>query len=141
MAKNRAAATDSVPLLARLKFLTKVFWTKNAEPFSDDMIHTMKFNVIELTRLWVKFFAKYGGGTGKRIGIKFHQLIHAWEWCQKYRYSCGWCDDQRSEAFIQYIKHYSPLFEKFKGRINLKHMMDKLFRKFQMVWDCNNQNM
>ena len=119
------------PCLARLCFLTKCIWTKNKEKFDDNCCYNLRFNLIEFDFLYHKIIRKYGGGvSGERFGVKWHLLYHCVEWIEGLRWSPAHMDDQRIEAWNKHMEKYLPIFHCFGGDINMKKMIDKIWRAF-----------
>eukprot|EP01084_Bolivina_argentea_P126268 223597_1 len=46
-------------------------------------------------------------------GLKHHWLVHVVEWCEYYRWSPSWVDDQRQEAIHGLIKYYAHRYRKY----------------------------
>ena len=67
-------------------------------------------------------------------------MYHILEFCQARRYSPAEHDDERIEAWNQYVAQYTPLFECFGGSTNLHKMINKLWRNFVMQWNGSNTN-
>ena len=77
---------------------------------------------------------------GQKFGIKVHGMYHILEFCKAKRYPPGDHDDQRVEAWNQWVAKYTPLFECFGGKTNLCKMINKLWRLFVMEWNETNTN-
>ena len=121
------------PCLARLCFLTKCIWTKNKEKFDDNCCYYLRFNLIEFDMLYHKLIRKYGGGvSGEKFGVKWHLLYHCVEWIEGLKWSPAHMDDQRIEAWNRHMEKYLTIFHCFGGQVNMKKMMDKIWRAFTL---------
>ena len=118
------------PCLARMKFVTKCFWTKSKKLFSDECVYRLKWNIIEWDHIYHQLINKYGGGNGYRLGYKWHGWYHSFEHIEHERWSTAYMDDQRVEQFNVHIGKFLPIYSCFRGHINLKRMMNKLWREF-----------
>ena len=128
------------PLLARLNFWCSVTWTKHLKTFDDRILKVLKWNLLELDWLYHKWIPEYGGGQGAKYGIKMHIFYHILEWCRGTRLSPAESDDERVEAWNQYIARFAPIFQCFGGKVNLEKLINKLWRRFVMNWNASNTN-
>ena len=120
------------PCLSRLNFIAKCIWTKSEDFFSQECINYLKFNVIEFDFLYHKLIQKYGGGTGRRYGVKFHGLYHCLEWIEHFKWAPAFVDEQHLEAFNLYIRKFAIIYHCFGGHINMEKMMNKIWRNFAL---------
>jgi hypothetical protein len=137
---NSDCSHIATPLLARLRFIMKVIWTKDREFFDKKLLRYLKWNLLEFDFLYHKFVKKYGGGGGKRLGVKWHGFYHSLEWCNLFKFAPAFVDEQRVEAFNLYIANFLPIYTCFGGHINLDKMMNKLWRRFVLVYNASNKN-
>ena len=120
------------PCLSRLNFIAKCIWTKSEQFFSQECINYLKFNIIEFDFLYHKLIEKYGGGTGRRYGVKFHGLYHCLEWIEHFKWAPAFVDEQHLEAFNLYIRKFAIIYLCFGGHINMEKMMTKIWRNFAL---------
>ena len=93
-------------------------------------VYYLKWNVIEWDHIYHKIIQKYGGCKGHKYGNKWHMFYHSLEWIERARWSPADMDDERVEQFNVHISKYLPIYACFKGHINLKRMMNKIWREF-----------
>ena len=120
------------PCLSRLNFIAKCVWPKSEDFFNDECINSFKFNIIEFDFIYHKLIEKYGGGSGRRYGVKFHGLYQCLEWIEHYRWSPAFVDEQHLEAYNVYIRKFAVIYQCFGGDINMRKMMTKIWRKFML---------
>ena len=129
---DRECARMMEPCLVRFNFIAKCLWTKNADFFNDECINYLKFNIIEFDMLYHKLIEKYGGGTGRRYGVKFHGLYHCYEWIEYRKWAPSWLDEQHLEAYNIFIRKFAVIYHCFGGHVNMKKMMNKIWRYFAL---------
>ena len=118
------------PCLIRLKYITKCFWTKSTEIMSDECVNYLKWNLIEWDHIYHRLINLYGGGKGYRLGNKWHVFYHSYEWIEYWRISPAWMDDERVEQYNVHVSKFLPIYACFGGHLNLKRMMNKMWREF-----------
>lgn len=128
------------PMCKRLEFWCNVTWSKHLILFDDALLQTLEWNLHEFQYLYHKFISNYGGGKGKKFGIKIHGFYHILEFVKWKRWSTAEIDDERIEAWNAYISKYAPIFHCFGGAENLSKMINKIWRDFVMQWNPNNCN-
>lgn len=117
-------------MMINLEFLVKVMMTKNAEPYSDEVLRAMKEAVIEFDALYKRYMKILAQSENfKRFGFKIHYLYHIWEWCQCTRYSPAWMDDERCEAVNLRLRLYWHILESNPSLVGILKMANSIIRK------------
>ncbi len=68
-------------------------------------------------------------GKEKNKGNKHHWLVHLVEWCEFFRFSPSWVDDQRQESIHQLIRYFAHRYRK-------KNKEDKIELMAEAINNC-----
>jgi hypothetical protein len=103
----------------RLKFITNILWKKNHKPFTSDLLVILKETIINFDNDWHKWIHLYCTNIDGKYGNKWHMLYHCYAWCEYFKFSPAWLDDQRCESFNTKCKLFMMRYGRFHGNQKL----------------------
>eukprot|EP01083_Nonionella_stella_P040434 109729_1 len=112
------------PLLKAWIVLHTAMCRHNQDPFNNQYILKLKVNLAVFQQQYDAFIKVRGRPNAK--GMKHHYLVHLVEFCEFYRWSPSWVDDQRQETIHQLIRFFGHRYKRYNKEGCIDEMVKAL---------------